>query len=77
MAPSGRSNFRGKRSARREPSEFWNAHFPVMHSVKTGYAHFSIEKGTQRIVHVGVVAESFSELLDLAATDDQKLRADI
>jgi hypothetical protein len=64
---------------------FWDAHFPVMYSVKTGYGYFAIEKGTHRVVHglepefeeIGVVAESFAEFLEMVASGAERLRADI
>jgi hypothetical protein len=50
---------------------FWTAHFPLMLSVKSGYAYFALERGTMNVV-VGEEPE-FEECKVIAATFDDFL----
>lgn len=61
--------------------EFWDQHFPVMMSVKSGYAYFAIQKTDLAIVQgeeleyeeVTQVTKSFSEFLAMLRTGDSRL----
>ena len=55
---------------------FWDTHFPVMHSVKTDYAYFAIEKDTHRVVH-GLEPDYEDIGWKCLASGDEKLRAEI
>jgi hypothetical protein len=50
---------------------FWTAHFPLMLSVKSGYAFFALERGTMNVV-VGEEPE-FEDIKVIAATFDDFL----
>jgi hypothetical protein len=60
---------------------FWDSHFPIALSVKSGYAYFAIRKMDLSIVcgeepefeESSVVASSFLELLELLVKHDIKL----
>jgi len=60
---------------------FWNDHFPILFSVKSGYATFAIEKGTLAIVYgeepeyeeTTRIAPSLAEFLSLLARRDGPL----
>ena len=61
---------------------FWNRHFPVLTSVKSGYAYLAIDSATARVVsgeepeyeETEVVAGSMKELLGLITGADPRLR---
>jgi hypothetical protein len=60
---------------RQQIHDFWEAHFPVLLSVKSGYAYFAIERSTDSIVaaeepefeNPDRIASSFEDLLRLIA----------
>ena len=71
----------GKPTLERSIQRFWDFHFPVANSVKSGYAYFAVRQADFCIVcgeepefeEPKVVASSFLELLRLLAKHDAKL----
>jgi hypothetical protein len=60
---------------------FWTSHFPLMLSVKSGYAYFALEKGSMNVV-VGeepefeeckVIANTFDDFLVMLASGAEEL----
>jgi hypothetical protein len=60
---------------------FWDDHFPIFISLKSGYAYFAIEKDTLKIVRgdepefeeTAFVADNFLELLKMLGKQDKRL----
>jgi hypothetical protein len=60
---------------------FWTAHFPLMLSVKSGYAYFALERGTLRVVvgeesefeQATVIAATFDDFIAMLASDAEEL----
>jgi hypothetical protein len=60
---------------------FWNNHFPIAISVKSGYAYFAVRKADFGVVcgeepefdETSPIASSFSEFINLLAKRDPKL----
>lgn len=58
--------------------EFWDEHFPIVMSVKCGYAYFAIQHGTNAVVlgeepeyeETKVVSRCFSDFLKMVAAGD-------
>jgi hypothetical protein len=61
---------------------FWTSHFPLMLSVKSGYAFFALERGTMHVVvgeesefeQVNVIANTFDEFLTLLTSGSEVLQ---
>jgi hypothetical protein len=72
-------------SEARAITEFWDNHLPVLMSVKSGYAHISIEKDGLRVVQgeepmyedVSVITSSVDELFQMILSGDARLQARI
>lgn len=66
---------------RRTIRTFWDRHFPVMISLKSGYAYFAIHEQSSMMVrgeepeyeYTSVVAESFTGFLELIRSNDPRL----
>lgn len=66
---------------RRTIRTFWDRHFPVMISLKSGYAYFAIRAQGSMVVrgeepeyeHTTVVADSFTRFLELIRSNDPRL----
>jgi hypothetical protein len=60
---------------------FWTAHFPLMLSVKSGYAYFALERGTMHVVvgeepefeEAKVIANTFDEFLAMLTSSAEGL----
>ena len=59
---------------------FWGQHFPIFHSVKTGYCHMSIRPdlaivsgGPIEFEEVSVIAPSLEELLQMVIDGENRL----
>ena len=66
---------------RRAIRTFWDGHFPVMSSLKSGYAYFAIREQGSILVrgeepeyqYTTVVADSFTGFLELIGSNDPRL----
>jgi hypothetical protein len=68
----------GSQQLEAEITHFWDTHFPIMMSVKSGYAYFALEAATLKVVvgeepeyeEPSVLADSLAEALDLVVKRD-------
>jgi hypothetical protein len=60
---------------------FWTAHFPIMLSVKSGYAYFALERESMNVVvgeepefeEISVIAKTFDEFLGMLIEGSEAL----
>jgi hypothetical protein len=76
-----RTAARGDEAILASVKAFWNVHFPLMLSVKSGYAYFALERASMKVVvgeepefeEASVIAESFDDFLVMLTSGAEAL----